>query len=163
MIIASAEKKFRNGRFLKVIEILEPRIFEYRSNGDFYYYLGYSYLHTGDFIKANYYLKRALQLEPGDLRLLYGDAVLQLKKGETAGAIRTWLRIREMNPGDELAGAGLEFLRNMEKKNGEKEISSEECCRLVPGRDNRKRFRRKIVLFSALALVAAVIICMILI
>ena len=46
---------------------------------------------------------------------MYGNAVISLKKGNTAEAVKIWLDIRERNPNDILAGRGLDFLKGLEK------------------------------------------------
>ena len=89
----SAGQYFQQGNFEKVIRILEPQVFEHRTDWKFYSYLGYASLYTGDFIKANSYLQRALQLNPNALELMYGLVVLHLKRGENADAVRIWLHI----------------------------------------------------------------------
>lgn len=157
MSIASAERNFNNGRFKKVIEILEPLIFENRSNGDFYYYLGYSYLHMGDFHMANSHLQSALHLEPESLRLMYGNAVISLKKGDTAGAVKIWLDIRERNPGDILADRGLAFLKGLEKGKIDESLTGEVVSGLIPGHGNRRRFIKRTALLASGILTAAVI------
>lgn len=163
MSIVSAEKNFNNGRFEKVIKILEPLIFENRSNGDFYYFLGYSYLHMGDFPKANSYLQRAAQLEPESLRLMYGNAVISLKKGDTAGAVKIWLDIRERNPNDILAGRGLDFLKGLEKGKIDESLTGEVLSGLIPGHGNRRRFVKRRALLASGILTSAVITLIILI
>ncbi|MBO7093728.1 MAG: hypothetical protein J6W33_02370, partial [Spirochaetia bacterium] len=80
----SASKYFQQGNFEKVIRILEPQVFEHRDDWKFYSYLGYSSLYTGDFIRASSYLQRSLQINPAANELMYGIAVLHLKRGETA-------------------------------------------------------------------------------
>ncbi|MBQ3319897.1 MAG: tetratricopeptide repeat protein [Spirochaetia bacterium] len=151
----SAAKYFQQGNYDKVIRILEPQVFEHRDDWKFYSYLGYSSLYTGDFIKASSYLQRALQINPTALELMYGIAVLHLKKGETADAVRLWLHILHKKPDDTYAKEGLEFINSTDNKQLSRLLTLKKCRSFLPCRDNRKKYLIKVgivggILFAAL-------------
>ena len=135
----SAQQYFQQGNFDKVIRILEPQVFEHRSDWKFYSYLGYASLYTGDFLKASSYLQRALQLNPNALELMYGLAVLHLKRGETADAVRIWLHLLHTNPDDTIAKEGLDFVNNADIKQLGSLLTLKKCRSLLPCRDNYKK------------------------
>lgn len=153
----SAAKYFQQGNFDKVIRILEPQVFEHRDDWKFYSYLGYSSLYTGDFIKANSYLQRALQINPSAIELMYGIAVLHLKKGENADAVRIWLHILHKKPDDIFAKEGLDFINSTDSKQLAGFLTLKKCRSLLPCRDNRKKFLIKVGIVGGILLVALLV------
>ena len=149
----SAGQYFQQGNFEKVIRILEPQVFEHRTDWKFYSYLGYASLYTGDFIKANSYLKRALQLNPNALELMYGLAVLHLKRGENADAVRIWLHILNKNPDDIYAQEGLDFVNSTDNRQLSSLLTLKKCQTLLPCRDNRKKHLIKVGIIAGILLV----------
>ena len=157
----SAAKYFQQGNYEKVIRILEPQVFEHRDDWKFYSYLGYSSLYTGDFIKASSYLKRALQLNSSAIELMYGLAVLHLKRGENADAVRFWLYILHERPDDIYAKEGLDFINTTDSKQLLTLLTLKKCRSLLPCRDNRKNYLTRVgiaggILFIALAITVIV-------
>ncbi|MBO7430530.1 MAG: tetratricopeptide repeat protein [Spirochaetia bacterium] len=150
----SASKYFQQGNFEKVIRILEPRVFEHRDDWKFYSYLGYSSLYTGDYIRASSYLKRALQINPSSIELMYGLAVLHLKKGENADAVRIWLHILHQNPDDIYAKEGLDFINSTDSRQLPGLLTLKKCRSLLPCRDNRKKYLIKMGIVGGILLVA---------
>lgn len=153
----SAEQYFRQGNFDKVIRILEPQVFEHRDDWKFYSYLGYASLYTGDFLKASSYLKRSLQLNPESIELMYGLAVLHLKRNETADAVRIWLHILHKNPDDAIAKEGLDFINNADIKDLSSLLTLKKCRSLLPCRDNYKKHLIKVGIVCGILLLAAVL------
>ncbi len=149
----SAGQYFQQGNFEKVIRILEPQVFEHRTDWKFYSYLGYASLYTGDFIKANSYLQRALQLNPNALELMYGLAVLHLKRGENADAVRIWLHILNKNPDDIYAQEGLDFVNSTDNRQLSSLLTLKKCQTLLPCRDNRKKHLIKVGIIAGILLV----------
>lgn len=150
----SAEQYFQQGNFEKVIRILEPQVFEHRDDWKFYSYLGYSSLYTGDFLKASSYLKRSLQLNPKALELMYGLAVLHLKRGENADAVRIWLHIIHERPDDVIAKEGLEFINTADIKNLGSLLTLKKCRSLLPCRDNYRKHLIKVGIVGGILLLA---------
>jgi len=143
---------FHYGSFDRVVRMLEPKIFEHRTDWKFYCYLGYSSLYTGDYIKANSYLQRALQLNPKATELMHGIAVLHLKRGESGDAVRLWLHILDKNPEDKYAKIGLDFVNSTGTKEMPSLLSLKKCRTFLPCSANRKK------LYLSLAIVAGIII-----
>ncbi len=150
----SAAQYFQQGNFEKVIRMLEPQVFEHRDDWKFYSYLGYASLYTGDFIKASSYLQRSLQLNPTSIELMYGLAVLHLKRGESADAVRIWLHILHKNPDDVYAKEGLDFVNNTDIKQVGSLLTLKKCRSLLPCRDNYKKHLIKVGIVGGILLLA---------
>lgn len=153
----SAARYFQQGNFERIIRILEPQVFEHRDDWKFYSYLGYASLYTGDFIRASSYLQRSLQINPAATELMYGIAVLHLKRGETADAVRIWLHILHNNPDDIYAKEGLDFVNSTDSRQIAGLLTLKKCRSLLPCGDNRRKYLTKVgiaggILFIALAI-----------
>ncbi|MCL2704904.1 MAG: tetratricopeptide repeat protein [Spirochaetaceae bacterium] len=111
--LTRAEKKFKQGNYSDVISLLQPEVFKYRENEEFYYYLGMSCLFLGDFNGANSYLRRALQIKPNSNQML-GLAVIHLKHGNLSDAIKIWLDILDEDPENKYAKRSLDILNRSE-------------------------------------------------
>ncbi len=152
--MVSAAKYFHQGNYEKVIRILEPQVFEHRDDWKFYSYLGYASLYNGDFIKASSYLQRALQINPSAIELMYGIAVLHLKKGENADAVRIWLHILHNKPDDIYAKEGLDFINSTDNKQLLSLLTLKKCRSLLPCRDNRKKYLIRVGITGGILLAA---------
>lgn len=106
-----AKRLHSRKKYTEVIRILEPKVFQYRQNNDFYYLLGSSYLHTGDIAGAYTYIKRVLDIEKEHIPAMLQLALIELLKGKNAEAIEIWLRILEIDPGNRFAKRGLNLLK----------------------------------------------------
>lgn len=137
--MTKASGAFRNGNFTKVLKLLEPHVYEHRTDSLYYHYMGYASLYTGDFLNASTYLQRSLQLDPLDADLLYGLAVLHLKRNEPGDAVRLWLKILESNREDECAIKGLNFLKSVDSRDMQEKLTLRQCMELLPYSRNRKR------------------------
>ena len=84
---------FSKKKYSDVIRILEPQVFRFRENFNFFYILGMSCLNQGDYGGAFSYLRRAGDIRENDLNTLLGLAVIYLKRGDTGNALRLWLDI----------------------------------------------------------------------
>lgn len=109
--LKQASKLYRSRKYAEVIRILEPLVFRFRENFRFYYYLGLSCLHTGDFGGAFSYLSRAEDLKKDDTDTLNALAAIHLKRRNTEEALRLWLRVIEIQPGNKIAARGLDLLK----------------------------------------------------
>ena len=109
--LGEARRLFRKRKFPDVIRILEPEVFRYRENFDYFVLLGSSCLHTGDLGGAFSYLSRARQLSPDAVSALLGLAAIHFRKHETEDAIKRWLEVLELDPSNKVARRGLELLR----------------------------------------------------
>ncbi len=153
--LGEARRLLQARQFSAVIRVLEPEVFRYRDNFDFYYLLGLACLHTGDFGGAFSYLSRARQLKDDDANTLLGLAAIHLRKGEHESAIKRWLEALEIEPGNRVASRGLSLLR---RGPGPDElrllIESSRVRQLYPSLPSRRRWARALVI--GLACVAVV-------
>ena len=152
---------FQYGSFDRVVRMLEPKIFEHRTDWKFYCYLGYATLYTGDYIKANSYLQRALQLNPNATELMHGIAVLHLKRGESGDAVRLWLHILDKNPDDEYAKAGLDFVNSTGTKEMQSLLSLKKCRCFLPCSSNRKKLYIRLAIAAGVVLAAIAVVAVI--
>ena len=109
--LKKAEKMYLRRRYPQVIRILEPQIFRFRQNYDFFYLVGMSCLHTGDLGGASTYLQRGLGLKPNDTKANLGLALVHLKRQDAQEAIRCYLEVMDNDPGNRRAKLGLALLQ----------------------------------------------------
>ena len=109
--MGEARRLFRARRFPDVIRLLEPEVFRYRENFDYFRTLGLACLHTGDFGGAFSYMSRALQLHDDDISMVLGIAAVHFRRAEHEAALKRWLQVVEIQPSNPIAKRGLELLR----------------------------------------------------
>ncbi len=109
--LPDARRLFRGRRYADVIRLLEPEVFRYRENHEYFSLLGYSCLQTGDLGGASSYITRAHQLKPGDTDALLGLAAIALRRADQEGALKRWLEVLDEDPGNPVARRGLAMLR----------------------------------------------------
>jgi len=110
-VLTRARQLFRRRRFPQVIRLLESQVFRYRNNAEFYALLGSACLHTGDFGGAESYLRRAEQLKEEDVTTQLGLAAIAFKRGQTEEALKSWLKVLDLDPGNRKARNALAALR----------------------------------------------------
>ena len=151
--LKKAEKLYYRSKFPQVIRLLEPQIFRYRQNYDFFYLAGMSCLHTGDLGGASTYLQRGLGLKPNDAKANLGLALVFLRRQDIQEAIRCYLEVLDSDPGNKIAVRGLSLLqKNASPSQILELIESGRLERLLP--DTHKR-RLPALLISAALLFAA--------
>jgi tetratricopeptide (TPR) repeat protein len=107
-----ARRLFRQGKADQVLSLLEPQIFRYRDDPEFYKFLAAACLEVHDWNGAKTYLERLDQLfdgEDSDIRLAL--AACQARSGDWTGALSSWLSVLDLNPRSRLAQRGLRGLR----------------------------------------------------
>jgi hypothetical protein len=109
--LGEAKKLFRARRFADVIRLLEPEVFRYRENFDYFKTLGLACLHTGDFGGAFSYMSRAHQLKDDDPDIILGIAAVHFRRAEHENALKRWLEVVDARPGNPVARRGLDLLR----------------------------------------------------
>ena len=109
--LARAERLLRARKYGQVISALEPQVFLYRENAEFYRVLGTACLYAGDYSGASSYLRRADQLTPGVTGILLGLAAIDLRRREIPEALRYWLSILDKQPSNRRARRGLSLVR----------------------------------------------------
>jgi hypothetical protein len=109
--LGEARKLFRARKFPDVIRLLEPEVFRYRENFEYFQLLGFSCLYAGDFGGAFSYISRAHQLKDDDASVLIGLAAVHFRRAENEHALKKWLQVAEAHPGNAIARRGLDLLR----------------------------------------------------
>ncbi|MBN2533802.1 MAG: hypothetical protein JXB88_12980 [Spirochaetales bacterium] len=109
--LKKARRLFNSGKYIEVVRLLEPSIFQYRESFSFFYLLGVSCFYSGDLGGALSYLKRAEQLRENDVNTQLALAVIFLKKAEKENSLRIWLKILEIDPKNKKARRGLNLIR----------------------------------------------------
>ncbi len=109
--LGEARRLYRARKFPDVIRILEPEVFRYRESFDYFSLLGFSCLHTGDLGGAFSYLSRARHLSRDNVSALLGLAAINFRRHETDDAIKRWLEVLELDPGNKVARRGMDLLR----------------------------------------------------
>jgi len=109
--LGEARKLFRARRFSDVIRLLEPEVFRYRENFDYFKTLGFACLYAGDFGGAFSYMSRAHQLKDDDPDVVLGIAAVHFRRSEQENALKRWLEVVEARPGNRVAQRGLDLLR----------------------------------------------------
>ena len=79
-LIKQARVLLKKKEYSQIIKLLEPNIYQFRDNFNYYFLLGVSCLQIGDIGGASSYLNRAMQLKQGDIDCQLCTAMLHLKK-----------------------------------------------------------------------------------
>ena len=106
-----AKRLFQRKKYSDVIRILEPQVFRFRENTDFYFLLGASCFYSGDIAGAGTYLKRVLDLKKEDITAMLYMAVIYIRQHKNQDAIETWLLVLDSDPKNRYALRGLELLK----------------------------------------------------
>ncbi len=112
--LREARRQFRRGQYGKLISHLEPQVFMYRENEEYYQLLAAACFFTGDYGGCTSYAKRAIDLEPNHTSARTYLAAVFLKRRETDKAIQHWLTILDHDPKNRYAKRGLQFVRTLE-------------------------------------------------
>jgi len=155
--LGEARRLFRARKFPDVIRVLEPEVFRYRESFDYFSLLGSSCLHTGDLGGAFSYLSRARHLSPDNVGALLGIAAIHFRRHETEDAIKRWLEVLELDPGNKVARRGMDLLRRgLSQEKLQEFIDSGKVRILYPPLPPRGRLGLvALVVLGALALGAA--------
>ena len=100
-------------KFSHVISLLEsgenPEI--YRESFDYFLTAGIACLYLGDTGSAGSYFQRARRIRLTDTTLLCAQAVLFLRRGDTARAIEYYVDVLDADPDNKIALSAMEFIR----------------------------------------------------
>lgn len=110
--LSKAKKLLSQKRFPQVIKLLESHVFDYPNSFEYNYLLGTACLYVGDIGGAELYYKKARNIKISDVNLINAQAVLFLRRGETAKAVDYYLQAQEYSPDNNLAKKGLDFIKN---------------------------------------------------
>ena len=126
-----ATKLYYKKKYSRVIKLLEPKIYQYRSNFMYYYLLSNSCLFKKDYSGAFSYYQRALQLDENNINCMLGLAVVYLRRNNLDETLRLWLEIISIHPGCRQANTGLKLIK--EGKSPEELFDNEsDLKRLLP-------------------------------
>jgi len=154
--LAEARTLFRARKFPDVIRILEPEVFRYRENFEYFHLLGFACLHAGDLGGAFSYISRALQLKDDDISVKLGLAVIHFRRSENDKALKRWLEVIEAEPGNRIARRGLDLLRRGLTPDGLQEmIDSGSLKQLFPPLPVRTRWVGVVGIILGVLVVAA--------
>jgi tetratricopeptide (TPR) repeat protein len=110
-ILTRASRLARSGKYEAAIRSLEPEVNRYHGTFQYYYLLGVSCLHTGDFGGALTYLRLAHEVKMRDPLALLGLAVLYLRRSETGRAVDLYLETLEYDEKNRTAKNALKVIR----------------------------------------------------
>jgi hypothetical protein len=155
--LGEARALFRARKFPDVIRVLEPEVFRYREEFEYFQLLGFSCLHSGDLGGAFSYLSRAHQLEDDDVSVKLGLAAIHLRRSENERAIKQWLSVLETQPSNPVARRGLDLLRKGLGPDGLQELLDSGRIRQVYPPLPRRGFplRATVVVLGVLVLACA--------
>lgn len=153
--LTRARRLFRRGRYREVVALLEPQVFMYRTDPDYYYLLGASCLHSRDVDGALSYLQRSVDIEPrGDAQLAL--AAVHLRRAETERALELYLEVAEGSGAERRrARRALGWIRGLDTPDDAKTwFSSGRISRVMPRPP--ARIGRWVVIVLTLAAVGTV-------
>ena len=110
-ILGKASRLARSGKYEEAIRTLEPEVNRYRGSFRYYYILGVSCLHTGDFGGALTYFRLAREVKIKDPLATLGLAVLFLRRGETDRAVDYYLDVQDIDQKNRTAKKALKVIR----------------------------------------------------
>lgn len=113
----TAKYLLKRRKFQMAIRFLENCEEEYEGVADYYVTFGIAFLYADIAGKASEMFRKAREISVQNTRLLLGQAVIFMRRGETGKAVEYYLQVLENDPGNETAKAALEFIR----KDGELE------------------------------------------
>lgn len=156
--LKEANHHFKARRFAELIRLLEPQVFLYRENPEFYYLLGMSCLYTGDAGGAHSYLSRCTHLDPDNNKAYLALAAAHLRRRETQDALRIWLDVLDSEPRNSKAKRGLNLVRAAESESEIVEkLERGELSKLVEG-PPRRIPRPAVASVGAVALVVVAVV-----
>lgn len=130
--LRKAQRLFAAKRYSQVIRLLEPQVFRYRENFDFFYMLGISCLQTNDYGGAFSYLRRSLSLRPLDENTLLALAVVHLKREEIQDALRNWFSVIDSNPDNKIALKGIKMAKRFTEESAAMLFENGRHLKLIP-------------------------------
>jgi hypothetical protein len=110
-ILTKATRLARSGNFDGAIKTLEPEVNRYLGSFRYYYLLGVSCLHSGDFGGALTYFKLAREVKIRDPQVLLGMAVLYLRRGNTQRAVDYYLEVQDLDENNRIVKKALKVIR----------------------------------------------------
>ena len=152
--LQKAYRLYYSKEYAKVIALLEPQVFMYRENPQFYRLLGLACLHTRDLGGAHSYLMRCMQLDRDAVAPRLELAACHFAKRDNESAIELWLEILDEEPDNRYAAKGLKILRaGPDSEEAERYRETDRFRSLYPGIRRSIRWQR----LAAIAVLVALI------
>ena len=98
--------------FSEAVTILEAKSEIYENDFEFYILLAIAFLYIGDFGSASSNLQKARRIKMTDTRLLLGQAIIFLRRGDTKRALQYYLDVKDYEPSNKIADKAIEFIRH---------------------------------------------------
>lgn len=131
--LKKANSFYRKRKYSRTISHLEPQVFLFRDNPEYYQLLGRSCFFTGDYGGSYSYIKRALDLDEHDIESRLFLAAVHLRRRESDKSILEWLSVLDRDPKNKFAKRGLNFIRNLNTSEQlQEKIEGKELLKLVP-------------------------------
>jgi hypothetical protein len=157
-ILTKAVRLARSGKYEGAIRTLEAEVNRYHGSFHYYYILGVSCLHTGDFGGALTYFRLAREVKIRDPLAILGVAALYLRRGETDKAVDFYLEVQELDEKNRIAKKALRVIRKYSGDTFSAWLESGKLPSLFPP-IQFAGFSWKEITVSAAALAAALVIC----
>lgn len=130
-----ARHLYRRRNYAQLINYLEPQVFMFRDNAEYYHLLGEGCFRTGDFSGAHSYLMRAHDIDPQNTNTLLTLGAVYLRRRQMEKALQSYLLILDSSPNHRRAKRALSFLRTLEEPDDAMELfESRRMQRLLPKR-----------------------------
>ncbi|MDR0315871.1 MAG: tetratricopeptide repeat protein [Treponema sp.] len=110
-ILRKASQLAFGRKYDAAMRILEPEVNRYHGSFRYYYLLGISCLHSGDFGGALTWLRLAREVKIRDPLALLGIAALYMRRGETDKAVDLYLEVQELDEKNRIAKKALAVIR----------------------------------------------------
>lgn len=113
-LLRRAQRLYGFRRFSELTSLLEPEVFSFRDNPEYYKLLGMACLHRQDFGGADTYLQRCVQLQgPKDPEILMALGCLSARRRQAPKALGYWLQALELKKNYHLAKQALQQARGL--------------------------------------------------
>ena len=110
-VINLAWKQMCKRKFSEAITLLESKADVYEEDFEYYIMLATAFLYIGDFGSASTNFQRARRIKITDTRLLLGQAIIFLRRGDTKRALQYYLDVIDNEPANKIAADAIEFIR----------------------------------------------------
>jgi len=110
-VISLAWERMCCRKFSEAVTILEAKAEVYENDFEYYIMLAIAFLYIGDFGSASSNLQKARRIKMSDVRLLLGQAIIFLRRGDTKKALEYYLEVIDNEPSNKIAGDAIEFIR----------------------------------------------------
>ncbi len=152
--IRRARRLYRRREYAQLINYLEPQVFMFRDNEEFYFLLGDSCLRTGDVAGAHSYLMRSRDIDDENPNTLLALGATYVRRRQIDRALETYLSILDIEPRHRRAKRALAMLRTVAAPDDlDARFAPRRLNRVLPAR--RPYIPRGVVTIAAVVVAAA--------